>query len=56
MDDKGSLLKRTEDKIQDAAKAVEEFAEEVAAPEVPPVLIPDPDPPLPKPAAGKNDG
>jgi hypothetical protein len=56
MDDKESLLKQTEEKLKDAAKAVQDFADEVAAPEVPPVLIPDPDPPLPKPAASKKDG
>lgn len=56
MDDKESLLKQTEEKIKDAAKAVQDFADEVAAPEVPPVLIPDSNPPLPEPAAGKKDG
>jgi hypothetical protein len=56
MDDKESLLKQTEEKIKDAAKAVQDFADEVAAPEVPPVLIPDSNPPLPDPAAGKKDG
>jgi hypothetical protein len=56
MDDKESLLRQAEDKINAAAKAVEDFADEVAAPEVPPVLIPDPNPPSPKPVAGKKDG
>ena len=45
MDDKDPILKKVEDKIKDAAKAVEDFADEVAAPETPVVIIPDPDDP-----------
>ena len=56
MDDKESLLKQVEDKIKGAAKAVEDFADEVAAPEVPPVLVPDPDAPSRNPSIGKKDG
>jgi hypothetical protein len=42
MDDAESVLKKAEDKIKDAAKAVEDFADEVAAPETPVVVIPEP--------------
>lgn len=54
MDDKESVLKKVEDKIKDAAKAVEDFANEVAAPEVPPVLIPDPDRPVSQPTTDRG--
>jgi hypothetical protein len=43
MDDKESILKKVEDGIKGAAKAVENFADEVAAPQAPVVLIPDKD-------------
>ena len=43
MDDKGSVLKKVEDGIKGAAKAVEDFADEVAAPQAPVILIPDED-------------
>lgn len=56
MVDKESLLKRVEDKIKGAAKAVEDFADEIATPEVPPVLVPDPDARRPNPSIGKKDG
>ena len=39
-DDKDSVLKRVKTGIEDAAKAVEDFADEVAAPEEPVVVIP----------------
>jgi len=57
MSDK-EFLKKVEDKIKGAAKAVEDFADEVAAPEVPPVLIPDDGATTPrKPAVdGSKDG
>lgn len=42
MNDAESALKKAEDRIKDAAKAVEDFADEVAAPETPVVVIPDP--------------
>jgi hypothetical protein len=45
MSDAESVLKKAEDKIKDAAKAVEDFADEIAAPEKPVVVIPDPDAP-----------
>jgi hypothetical protein len=45
MSDLESVLKKAEDKIKDAAKAVEDFADEIAAPEKPVVVIPDPDAP-----------
>ncbi len=48
------ILKKVEDKIKDAAKAVEDFADEVAAPEVPPVFISDDDTAVPKPAIGST--
>ena len=35
MDDKESILKKVETGIKDAARAVEDFADEVAAPEEP---------------------
>ena len=41
MDDKDSILKKVEAGIKDAAKAVEDFADEVAAPEEPVVIVPD---------------
>ena len=56
MDDKESLLKKVEDTIKDAAKAVEKFADEVAAPQEPVVLIPDDDAPTPKPSSGGAKG
>jgi hypothetical protein len=50
-------LKKVEDKIKDAAKAIEDFADEVAAPETPVVIIPDPDVPIPgKPSDDKKSG
>jgi hypothetical protein len=51
MDDKDSVLKKIENEIKDAAKAVENFADEVAAPEEPVVLIPDDEAVPPKPPA-----
>ena len=56
MDDKDSILKKVEDGIKDAAKAVEDFADEVAAPQEPVVIIPDKDTSPGSPAAGKKDG
>lgn len=57
MDDKESALKKVEDKIKDAAKAVEDFADKVAAPQEPVVILPDEDAPPPKPSAdGKKGG
>jgi hypothetical protein len=53
MDDKDSILKKVETGIKDAAKAVEDFADEVAAPEKPVVIIPEGSVP-PKPPA-KSD-
>jgi hypothetical protein len=50
MDDKDSILKKVETGIKDAAKAVENFADEVAAPEEPVVIIPEEAvPPKPRP-------
>ena len=57
MDEKEPVLKKVEDKIKEAAKAVEDFADEVAAPETPVVIIPDPDVPDPgKPSNDKKGG
>jgi hypothetical protein len=56
MNDKGSFLKKAEDRIKDAAKAVEDFAAEVAAPQEPVVFIPDEEPSPGSPPAGKKDG
>jgi hypothetical protein len=50
MNDKDGILKKIEDEIKGAAKAVEDFADKVAAPEEPVVIIPDGDdapPPAP---------
>jgi hypothetical protein len=56
MDDKDSILKKAEDKIKDAAKAVEDFADEVAAPEEPVVIVPDDDTPPTKSPAPSDKG
>jgi hypothetical protein len=57
MDDKESILKKVEDGIKGAAKAVENFADEVAAPQAPVVLIPDEDTATTKiNPAGSKDG
>ena len=52
MNDKDSILKKAEDKIKEAAKAVEDFADKVAAPQEPVVIIPDDDTP-PQPSTNK---
>jgi hypothetical protein len=52
MDDKDSVLKKVETDIKDAAKAVEDFADEVAAPEQPVVIVPDGAVPPKPPAKG----
>lgn len=55
MDDK-ELLKKVEDKVKGVAKAVEDFVDEVAAPEDPPVFVQDQDTPKPKPTtSGSKD-
>jgi hypothetical protein len=54
MDDKDSLLKKAEDEIKKAEKAVEDFADKVAAPEEPIVIVPTKDAPPPNSATGKN--
>jgi hypothetical protein len=56
MDDKESLLKKVEERIRDTAKAVEDFADEVAAPQEPVVIIPDEEPSPGSPPSGKKDG
>jgi hypothetical protein len=56
MDDKDSILKKAEDKIKDAAKAVEDFADKVAAPEEPLVILPNDDTPPAKPTAPSDKG
>ena len=55
MDDKEPVLKKLEDRIKDAAKAVENFADEVAAPQEPVVFIPEREAPSPEPPASKKD-
>jgi hypothetical protein len=56
MDDKEPVLKKVEDKIKDAVKAVESFADEVAAPQEPVVFIPEQEAPSPEhPAGSKKD-
>jgi hypothetical protein len=54
MSDEKPVLKQVEDKIRDAAKAVEDFADKVAAPEEPVVLIPENGAPPPEPSAGSK--
>ena len=56
MDDKDSILKKVEDTIKDAAKAVEDFADKVAAPQEPVVIVPDDDAPPAKPATTSGKG
>jgi hypothetical protein len=56
MDDKESILKKVEDRIKDAAKVVEDFADKVAAPQEPVVIVPDEDISPGSPAAGNKDG
>ena len=56
MDDKESIVKTVENAIKDAAKAVEDFADEVAAPEDPVVIIPDDDASPESPAPAKKNG
>jgi len=56
MDDAEPILKKVEDGVKKAAKAVEDFADEVAAPEEPVVLVPDDEATDTPPAAGKNKG
>lgn len=41
MDDKDPVLKKVETGIKDAARAFKDFADEVAAPEEPVVIVPD---------------
>jgi hypothetical protein len=47
MTDNKTTLETIEDKIKSAAQAVEDFADKVAAPEEPVVLIPDTNAPPP---------
>ena len=54
MDDKDSILKKIETGIEDAARAVEDFADKVAAPEEPAVIVPAEDVPPPNLPAGKD--
>lgn len=54
MDDAEPILKKVEDGIKDAAKAVEDFADKVAAPEEPVVLVPDREAADKPPAAGTD--
>ncbi len=51
---RNSILKKVETGIEDAARAVEDFADKVAAPEEPAVIIPAKDVPPPNPPAGKD--
>ena len=55
-DDKDSILKKVEGTIKNAAKAVEDFADKVAAPEQPVVIVPDDDAPPAKPPAPTGKG
>jgi hypothetical protein len=53
-DDKESVIRKVEDGIKEAAKAVEDFADKVAAPQEPVVIIPGRDSPAPAPASRKD--
>jgi hypothetical protein len=52
--DKKEILGEIEDEIKGAAKTIEDFADKVAAPQEPVVIIRDADAPPPKPAADKG--
>jgi hypothetical protein len=54
MGDKEPVLKKLEDRIKDAAKAVENFADEVAAPQEPVAFVPQQDAPSSEPPAGSK--
>jgi hypothetical protein len=54
MIDKDDILNEIENEIKGAAKAVKDFADRVAAPEEPVVIVPDEDTPPPKPPANKG--
>jgi hypothetical protein len=54
MDDKETSLKKVETGIEDAARAVEHFANKVAAPEEPSVGFRAEDVPPPNPRSGKD--
>ena len=53
-DDKDSILKKVEDAIKDTAKAVEDFADKVAAPQEPVVIVPNDDESPQTPVADKK--
>jgi hypothetical protein len=52
MDDKDSVIKKIEDGITDAAKSVEDFVDEVSAPQAPVVIVPAEDSPADPPKGG----
>jgi hypothetical protein len=54
MVEKESIVEKVEDGVRDAAKTVEDFADKVAAPQEPVVIVPDEGMP-PEPASGKGD-
>ena len=56
MNDKDSILKKSEDRIKEAVKAVEEFADKVAAPQEPVVIVPDDDTSPAKPSVPSGKG
>lgn len=54
MPNDNSIIKKAKDGIKEAAKTVEDFADKVAAPQEPVVIILDDDAPAPKPPAGRG--
>ena len=53
MSDKDSILRKMADEIEGAA-TVEDFADKVAAPDEPDVIVPDEDAPTAKPSANRG--
>ncbi len=56
MDDKDSVIKKIEDGITDAAKSVEDFVDEVSAPQAPVVIVPAEDSKRADPPKGGSGG
>lgn len=56
MGNKDSALQKVEDAFKNAAKAVEDFADKVAAPQEPVLIAPDDDTPAAKTTAPSDKG
>jgi hypothetical protein len=54
MPDDDSIIKKLEDGIKQTVRAVEDFADKVAAPQDPVVIVPDDDAPGTRPPLGKG--